>query len=66
MIDPTKDQYPSPAEIRAMAEKTVRYLFSPEGQMQLRKHREEADKIVELFRQARNIPWEKLHEPFTI
>ena len=56
----------TPAEIRHMAERTVEYLCSPEGQAELRQHREETEKLVALFRKARDIPWEKLHEPFTI
>lgn len=56
----------TPAEIRRMAERTIEYLLSPEGKEQMRKHQEEMRKLEALFQKARNIPWERLHEPFTI
>jgi hypothetical protein len=56
----------TPKEIREMADRAIAYLLSPEGQEKLRKSAEESRRLAEAFRKARDIPWEKLHEPFTI
>jgi hypothetical protein len=56
----------SPAEIKAMAERALKYLMSTEGQMRLRERDLQAEAVAELFRKSRYIPWEKLHEPFTV
>ncbi len=51
---------------REIVAKTMAYLQSPEGRERLRKSHEETKALVEVFKKARDVPWEKLHEPFTI
>lgn len=53
----------TPQEI---ATKVIAYLESDEGKAAMRKAAEESKELEEMFRKAREIPWQKLHEPFTI
>lgn len=51
---------------RAIAQKVIDYLMSPEGRADIAKANEASKELEEMFRKAREIPLEKLHEPFTI
>ena len=52
-----------PAE---MARQVLEWMQTPEGQESMRKAAAASDEFAAQLREARNIPWEKLHEPFTI
>ena len=56
----------SDAEITAMVEKVLAHLKTPEGQRELRESHERCERAVEELRRAARVPWEKLHEQFTI
>lgn len=49
-----------------IAERAVAFLCSAEGQQAMRKAAANNAEFIEALKAARNIPWEKLHEPFTI
>ena len=53
-------------EIERMARKALAYLNSPAGRRALAKSAREAKAAADVLRRARDIPWERLHEPFTI
>lgn len=53
----------TPAEVAAAC---LQWMESPEGREHMRKSAEERAEFIEGLKAARNIPWEKLHEPFTI
>lgn len=49
-----------------MAARAVEYLCSPEGQESIRRAAADSAEFIEALKKSRHIPWEKLHEPFTI
>jgi len=51
---------------RQLVEKTVDYLTSPDGERALRDAADESKKAAEPFRQAREVPPERLNRRFTI
>lgn len=53
-------------DIKAMAEKALAYLLSPEGKAEMQRRKKDTDELVEMFRKARDISWERLHARFTI
>lgn len=59
----TAKEQVSPEEI---ARRALEWMQTPEGQAALRKAAAESKEFADALRAARNIPWEKLHEPFTI
>jgi hypothetical protein len=53
-------------ERRELVEKTVEYLTSPDGKRALRDAEDESKKAAEPYRQAREVPQERLNRRFTI
>ena len=53
----------TPAKVAAAF---LEWMDSPEGREHMRKSAEERAEFIERLKAARNVPWEKLHEPFTI
>jgi|HubBroStandDraft_3_1064219.scaffolds.fasta_scaffold972307_2 hypothetical protein len=51
---------------RQLVEKTVDYLTSSDGKRALRDASDESKKAAEPFRQAREVPQERLNRRFTI
>ena len=49
-----------------LVEKTVEFLTSPDGKQALRNASDESKKAAEPFRQARNVPQERLNRRFNI
>ncbi len=60
-LSPEEDE-----RIRQIVERTLAYWATPEGRAALLRASEEAQKAGEPFRQARNVPRERLYRPFTI
>lgn len=50
----------------SLAERALTWMQSAEGQESMRKAAAESNEFAEKLRAASNIPWERLHEPFTI
>ena len=62
-------QLTSPCEkecLHGLAARAVEWLGSPEGKEAMRRAREASDELIANLRKARDIDWQKLHEPFTI
>jgi hypothetical protein len=53
-------------QMEVVVAQALAYLMSERGQEEMRKSSRASKELEELFRKARDIPWEKLHEPFTI
>lgn len=51
---------------KAIAQAYFEWLASDEGQARIKEAAQRRDEFMAKLRAARNIPWEKLHEPFTI
>lgn len=51
---------------RAMAERYLAWLLTPEGQAAQAESDRRLKETEALLAKGRDIPWEKLHEPFTI
>jgi hypothetical protein len=59
----------TPAEelrIEQQSRAAVEWLRSPAGQAAMRAAKEANQPFIDSLKKARQIPWEKLHEPFTI
>jgi hypothetical protein len=57
---------PSETEIKAMAEKAVAYLKTPEGRAELIARQKACHEVCEALRRAAKPDWKTLHEPFDI
>lgn len=66
MTDPVPSKPVSEMTPAEMAAACLEWMESPEGREHMRKSAEERDEFIEQLKASRNIPWEKLHEPFTI
>lgn len=53
-------------EMMAVAESVIKYLLSPRGQEAARESARRCEDTAKILAKGRDIPWEKLHEPFTI
>lgn len=53
-------------EMVAMAEQVIKYLLSERGQRECAEAAKRSEATAALFAKGRDIPWEKLHERFTI
>lgn len=53
-------------EMAAMVKTVIAYLRTERGQEMIREMSKASADLAELLKSARDIPWEKLHEPFTI
>lgn len=53
-------------EAQHLAARAVEWLCTPEGQESMRKAAADNSEFIEALKKSRHIPWEKLHEPFTI
>jgi len=53
-------------EMIAMAKSVLAYLQTERGQKAARESAARCKETAELLAKGRDIPWEKLHEPFTI
>lgn len=53
-------------QMAEIVDHALKYLQTPRGQAAMRKHAAAAKEFADTLRKAHEIPWEKLHEPFTI
>ena len=53
-------------DAKAAAEQIIEWLQSPKGQAVLRRNAKKTEEFIAELRKCRQIPWEKLHAPFTI
>jgi hypothetical protein len=60
------NQYAAQKDPAVLAARVIEWLSSPEGQESMRQAAAQSEELAEKLRAARNIPWEKLHAPFTI
>lgn len=51
---------------KAMAQKCIEWLESDEGRAAMREASKRSDEFAKQLREMSKVPWEKLHEPFTI
>lgn len=54
------------AEMMEMAETVFNWLLSEQGQEAARESARRCEETAKILAKGRDIPWEKLHEPFTI
>jgi hypothetical protein len=53
-------------QMQLVVEQAIDYLLSERGQMAMAKAARESKEFTDKFRRMRNVPWEKLHAPFTV
>lgn len=57
---------PTPAELKALAERVRAYAESPEGQAEIEASLRRAEETCEEMRRSMRVDWRDLHRPMTI
>lgn len=53
-------------QMTEMVDSALDYLMSERGQSALREAARKSKELSDKFRKMRDVPWEKLHAPFTV